>query len=79
MEVYEKMDEILTENSKCLVGIILKRLEVLEEERGLSIEQYKSLFKNLTKEIIYENSRYLKKLIKAELTTGSIIFNKPRE
>jgi len=65
-----KLNEIVEDNAKVLVGIMSKRVEVLEREKCLS----PNLFKSLIKEIIYENSRYLKKLLNIELDRGTIVF-----
>lgn len=75
MEKYETIYNLIDDNAKVLVGIMSKRVEVLEKENSLS----PNIFKSLIKEIIYENSRYLKKLIKINLTTGQIIFREPKE
>ena len=70
-----KLNEIVEDNAKVLVGIMSKRVEVLERENCLS----PNLFKSLIKEIIYENSRYLKKLLNIELDRGSIVFKTPEK
>ena len=71
-----KILNIIDDNAKTLVGVMLKRIEVLEKEKVLT----PSLYKALIRELIYENSRYFKKLIKAQLTIGKIVFKeKPRE
>ena len=70
-----KLNEIVEDNAKVLVGIMSKRVEVLEREKCLS----PNLFKSLIKEIIYENSRYLKKLLNIELDRGSIVFKTPEK
>ena len=74
--IISKLNEIIDDNAKTLVGILLKRLDVLNGEE-LSSEKKNSLYKSLVKEHIYENARYLKKLLKANLETGTIIF-KPK-
>jgi len=71
MENQELLD-LLDSRAKCLVGIICKRVELLEKEGVLT----SSLFKSLTKETIYEEFRTIKALI----TIGKLIFNsKPKE
>lgn len=74
-ELINKINELIDDNSKTLVGILLKRLEDLQlpKEQALSIEQIKVLYSNLLKNTIYENSRFFKKLIKSNLDTGTII------
>lgn len=73
----EKLEEVITINARVLVGTLLKRIEVLEKENALT----PNLYKALVKEIVYENSRYLKELIRLNLDIGSIQFrkSKPRE
>jgi hypothetical protein len=62
---------LLDERAKCLVGIICKRVEILEKEGVLT----SSLFKLLTKETIYEEFRTIKALIKI----GKLVFtNRPK-
>jgi len=55
----KKIYDIIDNETRALVGILMKRIEVLEKERVLS----PNLYKSLSKEIIYEYSRNLKKLI----------------
>lgn len=72
----EKLDETIDINARALVGILLKRVEVLAKENTLT----PNLYKALVKEIIYENHRYLKELIRLNLDIGSIQFRQiPRE
>jgi len=70
MEDYNKLYEILNEQAKTLVGILLKRVEVLEKEKALS----PSLYKSLVKEIVYEQFRNIKKLIDVHLKLGKVVF-----
>jgi len=58
----DKIDEIINSETRILVGVLCKRIEVLEKERVLT----PSLYKSLSKEIIYEYSRNLKKLLKLQ-------------
>jgi Ran GTPase-activating protein (RanGAP) involved in mRNA processing and transport len=77
-----KLTDILNDNSKSLVGILLKRLENLNisNTQSLSFLQIKEIYVNLVKDSIYENNRFLLKLIKANFESGKIIFNqKPKE
>ena len=67
---YEQIAKLLDKEAQTLVGILLKRVEVLEKEKVLSPHLYKSL----TKEIIYEHYRNLKKLLKVYLQIGKVEF-----
>lgn len=63
---------LLDLQSKVLVGILLKRIEVLEEEKVLTA----SLYKKIVKESVYEAFRNLKTII----TIGKLNFtSKPKE
>jgi len=73
MEKYEELENILNENSKSLVGLLLKKLEILDGN-NLNFEQIKNLYKSLIKEQIYENNRFLLKLIRTNFETGKIVF-----
>ncbi len=74
MENYEKVLQTIEEHAKTLVGILCKRIEVLEKEKVLT----PSLYKSIIKENIYEQFRYLKKLVELHLKVGKVVF-KPRE
>lgn len=52
----------LENQSKIMVGTLLKKIEVLENQ-GLTNSQFVSLSKLLIKENIYENFRSLKNLV----------------
>jgi len=52
--------ELIDVNAKTLVGVLLKRIELLEKENALT----PSLYKALIKEHIYESARNLKTIIK---------------
>ena len=71
---YKKILDVIDTQAQVLVGVLLKRIEVLEKEKVLT----PSLYKSLIKENIYENSRYLKKLIKLHLEIGKVTL-KPRK
>ncbi len=76
MEEYKKIIQFIDEQTRMTVGILCKRIEVLEKAKALSA----SLYKSLVKEILYESSRNLKNIIEVYLKVGSITFkNKPRE
>ena len=52
--------ELIDLNAKTLVGVLLKRIELLEKENALT----PSLYKALIKEHVYESARNLKTIIK---------------
>jgi len=65
----------LDEYSRTLVGILLKRLDILvEPSMNLTSKQIQCLYKKLTKENIYELTRAYKKLIDAQNVSERIIF-----
>lgn len=66
----QKLNEFIDSSARVLVGTLLKRVEVLEKEKVLTSKLYKSL----TKELIYENARNLKKLIEVYETVGKVEF-----
>ena len=72
MENLEELYNLIDLNAKTLVGILLKRIEVLEKEHALT----PSLYKALVKESVYESARNLKTIIKI----GKLEFkNRPKE
>jgi len=76
MENLEKIFKIIDEECRGLVGRLLKRVEVLEKEKTLT----PNLYKSLTKENIYEFSRLLKKIIKLHIEIGKVEFKtRPKE
>lgn len=52
--------EICKDRSRSLVGKLCKRVELLQQEQGLTIDQLTSLFKKLAKETVYEDFRELR-------------------
>ncbi len=72
----EKIHEFIDKFGRTLVGVLLKRLEVLDKEETLSPEQVKSLYKSLTKENVYEQIRNLKALLEVYFNIGTIKFNR---
>lgn len=70
----EHLEGIINQSSRTLVGTLLKRIEVLEKEKALTPELYKSL----VKELVYENFRYLKALIKS-FNSGVKFIYKPED
>lgn len=74
-----KIEAFIDDNAKTQVGVLLKRLEILEVEQLTPI-QIKSIFKSIVKETIYENSRTVKAFVRTILEVGTIIFtNKSKE
>ncbi len=69
MTEYEQIYNIIDGQAKGLVGVLLKRIEVLEKEGVLT----PSLYKSIVKELVYENSRQTKGLVKV-LQIGKVIF-----
>jgi len=64
----EKICGLIDEESRTIVGILMKRFELLEKDEELSLSQLKRLYKTLVKENIYEQSRVLKQLITVSIT-----------
>lgn len=64
----EYLDEVIDKRAKALVGIIMKRFEIFEKKEDIK----KSL-----KELIYENYRVVKSLIKG-FSTGVKFNTNPR-
>ncbi len=75
MEEYKEILKFIDAQAKITVGILCKRIEVLEKEKVLS----PNLYKALVKEITYEASRNLKNIIEVYLKVGKITFKIPRE
>jgi len=63
------LDDILTKTSRTLVGIVCKRFEILENKEDI---------KKSVKELIYENARNIKELIKS-FNCGVEFKSKPKE
>ena len=75
-ELFNKITNVINIECKTLVGILCKRVEVLEKENSLTPNLYKSLIK----EHIYEFSRQLNKLLELHIQIGKIEFkSKPKE
>jgi hypothetical protein len=55
----QELNNLIDLNAKTLVGVLLKRIELLEKEKVLT----SSLYKALIKEHIYESARNLKTII----------------
>jgi len=73
----QKLYECIDSFGKCLVGTLLKRVELLDKEKALT----PSLYKSITKELIWEQVRKLKQLIDVYENVGSIKFvtRKPKD
>jgi hypothetical protein len=65
-----KLNELIDKYAKNLVGILCKRVEVLEKEKALT----PSLYKALVKETIYENTRNLKAFLEVYINIGTVKF-----
>jgi len=75
MNTNNKINKILDQHARLLVGILCKRIEALEKEKALT----PSLYKSLAKELIYENVRALKALLDVYINIGTVKFIKPNE
>ena len=71
----KKINEFFDERAKTIVGILLKRIEVLEKEKVLK----PSLYKALVKENIYEQIRVLKELFEVKFNIGKVEFKNREE
>lgn len=65
----EHLDDVMKESSKALVGKVMKRFEILDDKEAI---------KKDVKELIYENHRDLKKIIKAFSLGIKFITPKPK-
>ena len=70
----KKINKFFDERASTIVGILLKRIEVLEKEKVLT----PNLYKSLVKENIYEQFRQLKELFEVKFNIGKVEF-KSRE
>ena len=59
MEDKQTLFNIIDKQTRVLVGVLCKRIELLEDNKALNPK----LYKDLSKEIIYEWSRGLKTII----------------
>lgn len=69
MEIKE-INKFFDERANTIVGILLKRIEVLEKEKVLT----SNLYKSLVKENIYEQFRHLKELFEVKFSIGKVEF-----
>jgi len=65
----EFLDDLISKSSKSLVGIVMKRFEVLEDKEAI---------KASVKELIYENYRNFKELLKS-FSFGVKFISKPKD
>lgn len=66
----KKINEFFDERARTIVGVLLKRIEVLEKEKALT----SSLYKSLIKENIYEQFRQLKEIFELKFNIGKVEF-----
>jgi len=66
------LNQIIDSEARTTVGMLCKRVELLQKNESLS----PSLFKEISKEIIYEQSRTLKKLINISFLPKVIFISK---
>jgi len=66
----KELYDILDQFARTLVGVLSKRVEVLEKEDALN----PNLYKALAKESIYENFRALKSLLNVKYSVGKVNF-----
>ena len=69
---FEKIAETIDTQARSLVGILCKRIEVLSSQGNKDLDI--GLFKKLAKELVYENFRNLKTIIKVQLEIGKVVF-----
>ncbi len=65
----EFLDKILAESSKSLVGMVMKRFDIFDDKEAI---------KKSVKELIYENYRNFRALIKS-CSHGVKFISKPKE
>ena len=66
----KKINKFFDERASTIVGILLKRIEVLDKEKVLT----PSLYKSLVKENVYEQFRVLKELFEVKFNIGKVEF-----
>ncbi len=78
MENLSKIETILHEQAKTLMGVCLKRFENLELPQGqtLTHSQVKSLYSTIIKDTIFENNRVTIKLIRTQMSVGDRLITK---
>lgn len=75
MNTKDKILEILDNYPRTFVGILCKRIEILDKEGVLT----PSLYKAILKENIYELFRHLKDKIEVILTIGTVNFKENKK
>ena len=70
MEEFKGINEFFDERARTIVGVLLKRIEVLEKENALT----SSLYKSIIKENLYEQFRQLKELFEVKFNIGKVEF-----
>ncbi len=80
MEKNKKIYEIIDYQAVSLIGVLLKRIEVFQkqEEQEDRIILTHSLYKKIIKELVYENSRQAKALLRVLLEERVIFKSRPR-
>lgn len=78
---YKKLTKILDHQASTLVGILSKRIEVLESEgdRTNTVVLTPSLYKKLVKELVYERFRAIKEVLKVHYSVGKVVFKSKGE
>ncbi len=78
MENLIKIETILHEQAKTLMGVCLKRFENLELPQGQTLThgQVKSLYSTIIKDTIFENNRVTIKLIRTQMSVGDRLITK---
>ena len=64
------LDSIIDKSSRCLCGLVMKRFEIFKEKNAI---------KASIKELIYENYRSLKEIIKSFSSGVRFISKKPEK
>jgi len=67
---------LIDNNASAFCGILLKRIEILNNQ-GLDLPKFHKIFKAEVRELLYENSRNLKNIIKFADDTIKFVRPKP--
>ena len=67
---FKEINKFFDDRARTIVGVLLKRIEVLEKEKALT----SSLYKSLIKENLYEQFRQLKELFEVKFNIGKVEF-----
>lgn len=79
IEIFTRKNGIIDREAIASVGMLCAEIEVLEKNKSLTLVQIKSLFKELSKNTIYEQSRVLKKLLRAMAIPSVTFISKSKE